>query len=65
MKIMAWISAWRDRQERRDRLDAERQYHRHDVNQSIQAIQSGAHLMRSMAGMNKLVREAERARNQE
>lgn len=64
MSFMDWLGFDKDRKTKRDRLDAERQYYRHDTNQSLQAIQAGSRLMQTMSGMNRLAREAERVRNE-
>lgn len=51
----------KDRTAYRERVEAETQTKRHEVNQSIQVMRSGAELMSTFSGMNKLVREAGRA----
>ena len=50
-----------ERAAHRARVDAETQTLRHEVNHSIQVLRSGAQLMSTFSGINKLVREAGRA----
>lgn len=64
MSLMGWLGIDKDRARKRELLDKERQHYRHDTNQSLQAIQAGSRLMKSMSGMNRLAREAERVRNE-
>lgn len=59
---MSLLGITRGREEKRAVLDNKIAHGRDEVNQSIQAIQSGAQLMRTFGGANKLVREAGRAR---
>lgn len=58
---MLGVQSDEERAERRARLDEQTQEARHEVNQSIQVMRSGAELMSTFSGMNKLVREAGRA----